>query len=97
MALTVKWSEEARFQFKEIVDFLNYHWTEKEAKGFILKAEAVIKVIAEHPYLYPASNYNQIRKAVITKQTSLFYLIRKGEIYLVSFWDNRQNPTRNPF
>ena len=97
MALTVKWSEEARFQVEEIIDFLNYRWTEKEAKEFILKTEGVIKVIIGHPYLYPASNYNQIRKAVITKQTSLFYLIRKEEIFLVTFWDNRQNPTRNPF
>ncbi|WP_299285453.1 type II toxin-antitoxin system RelE/ParE family toxin [uncultured Mucilaginibacter sp.] len=97
MALTVNWSEEARFQFENIIDFLNYRWTEKETKDFILKTEAVVKVIRAHPYIYPASNYNQIRKAVITKQTSLFYLIRTKEIYLVSFWDNRQNPTRNPF
>ncbi|MVN19940.1 type II toxin-antitoxin system RelE/ParE family toxin [Mucilaginibacter arboris] len=97
MALIVNWSEEARVQFELIIDFLYYRWTEKEAKDFILKTEAVINVILNQPYLYPASNHNQIRKAVITKQTSVFYLMRNKEIYLITFWDNRQNPEQNPF
>jgi len=97
MTLIVNWTEEARVQFELIVDFLNYRWTEKEAKDFILKTEAAIKSILNQPDLYPASNHNQIRKADITKQTSVFYLIRNQEIYLITFWDNRQNPTRNPF
>ncbi len=97
MALTVKWSEEARIEFERILNFLSNRWTEKEVQQFILKTESFISVIAILPYSYPKSNYRYIRKAVITKQTSVFYLIRNQEIYLISFWDNRQNPTRNPF
>ncbi len=97
MALTINWSEEAKVEFDQIIAFLSYRWTEKEVQNFILKTESVLKAISLQPYLYPESHYKQIRKAVITKQTSVYYLIREHEIYLVTFWDNRQDSADNPF
>lgn len=97
MAFKIKWSDEAAFEFEQINNLIINRWTAKEAADFILKTESIIKVISTQPYLYPASNFNQIRRAVITKQTSVYYLIQEEEIYLVTFWDNRQNPTSNPF
>jgi hypothetical protein len=55
--------------------------------------EKVLDGIAEHPMMFPASQKSpSIRKAVITKQTSLLYRIAANEIQLLHFWDNRRNP-----
>ncbi len=97
MALTINWSDGAIADFKQITQFINKRWSEKEAIDFVLKAESVIKVNSIQPYLYPVSGFNQIRKAIITKQTSVYYLIQEQEIHLITFWDNRQNPVSNPF
>ena len=97
MALTINWSDGAIADFKQITVFLNKCWLEKEVTEFVLKAESVIKVISIQPYLYPESSFNQLRKAIITKQTSVYYLVQDQEIYLITFWDNRQNPAFNPF
>jgi hypothetical protein len=44
--------------------------------------------------MYKAAGKEEIRRAVITKQTSLFYQIDEESnlIALFSFWDNRRNP-----
>ncbi|MEX8549205.1 MAG: type II toxin-antitoxin system RelE/ParE family toxin [Mucilaginibacter sp.] len=97
MALTINWSDGAIADFKQITKFINNRWSEKDATKFVLKAESIIKVILNQPYLYPESSFNQLRKAIITKQTSVYYLIQGQEIHLITFWDNRQNPNSNPF
>lgn len=97
MALTIKWSDEATLEFEQIIDFINNCWTEKEAIDFIIKTEFTIKLISTQPYLFPESNFRQIRKAVVTKQTSFYYLIQEQKVYIITFWDNRKNPASNPF
>ena len=89
MAFNVIWSDESLLSYEKIIEFLTLKWTENETVDFILKTESLINVIAIQPYLFPASNFNQIRKAVITKQTSVYYLIQEEEIFLITFWDNR--------
>jgi hypothetical protein len=38
-----------------------------------------------------------MRKAVLGKQNSLFYLVHEPEILLVTFWDNRMDPKKNKY
>jgi hypothetical protein len=48
----------------------------------------------QNPKMYKATGKEEIRRAVITKQTSLFYHINEVSnlITLLAFWDNRKNP-----
>ena len=50
--------------------------------------------------MYEASGRSKnIRKGLVTNQITLFYKIKpgKGELELLIFWDNRQNPKSLPY
>lgn len=97
MALKVNWSAEAEETFKNIILYFQQNWTDREVTGFIKRVDSLIYNISQEPYLFQSSSSKNIRKAVIGKQNSLFYLIRNNEIYLLSFFDNRQHPKKNKY
>jgi len=97
MALTVKWSKEAKETYENIIAYLKENWSDKEVIKFANKTTSILNVISHQPYIFKASNYKKVRKAVLGKQNSLFYLVRESEIYLVTFWDNRRDPKKNKF
>jgi plasmid stabilization system protein ParE len=97
MALKIRWSKEAKSTFENVLDYLRANWTHKEIEKFVSKTNAVLNVISLQPYLFKASAHKRVRKAVINKQNSLFYLVRESEIYLLSFWDNRRDPKKNKY
>jgi plasmid stabilization system protein ParE len=92
MNLEVRWTEEAEFTFDHIVSFINDNWGNKSSEKFISKTTKLLSSISAHPFLFPESDITGVRKAVITKQTSVFYEIYTNRIMLVFFWDNRQDP-----
>ncbi len=99
MALAVKWSKEAEDTFDKIIEYLENNWTEKEIQSFVRKTHKVISQIEKNPSLFKASQFQEIRKAFITKHNSMFYFVNEDidiiEIY--AFWDNRQNDKNSPF
>lgn len=97
MALKIRWSKEAKSTFENVLDYLKGNWTDKEIEKFVSKTNSVLTVISSQPYLFKASAHKKVRKAVINKQNSLFYLVRESEIYLLSFWDNRRDPKKNKY
>jgi plasmid stabilization system protein ParE len=97
MALKIRWSREARSNYEDVLNYLKGNWTDKEVAKFVSKTETVLSLISHQPYLFKESTHKKIRKAVINKQNSLFYLIRDTEIYLLSFWDNRRDPKKNKY
>jgi plasmid stabilization system protein ParE len=94
MALKIRWTPEAEDNFDSIINYLEQEWTEKETRKFAKKTQKIILQISNNPKMFKASGKEEIRKAVITKQTSLFYQIDYAAnlITLLSFWDNRKNP-----
>jgi plasmid stabilization system protein ParE len=94
MALKIRWSPEADTTFSAIINYLKSEWSEKEIRNFVRKTLKLLGQITENPKMFKASGVEEIRKAVIGRHNSLFYLIdeKEGNIILLSFWDNRQNP-----
>lgn len=95
MAILVLWSDEAKQTFDHNIEFLLDQWTEREINNFISATNEKIKNIKLNPKIYKKSEkHRSIRKCVINKNVSLFYKYfpRKGEVILLSFWNNRQNP-----
>ncbi|HSM47087.1 MAG TPA: type II toxin-antitoxin system RelE/ParE family toxin [Draconibacterium sp.] len=94
MALNVRWTSESEDTFSDIINYLEQEWTEKEIRKFAQKTQKIILQIAKNPKMYKATGKEEIRRAVITKQTSLFYHINEVSnlITLLAFWDNRKNP-----
>jgi plasmid stabilization system protein ParE len=94
MAMKISWSPEAEATFSAIVNYLENKWSEKEVRNFVTKTKKVIDRISRNPKLFIAFGEEEVRKAVITKQNSLFYWIdiQNEQIKLLAFWDNRKNP-----
>jgi len=98
MNLPLIWSPEAREEYAEILQFLDAEYGTNSALKMLDKVEAVVERIQMYPRAFPSSTLrSDIRKAVVTPQTSVPYRITDTQIQLLHFWDNRQNPQRMEF
>ncbi|MDB5031045.1 type II toxin-antitoxin system RelE/ParE family toxin [Mucilaginibacter sp.] len=93
MSLAIFWTDEATETFDSIVLFIENRWALKQAEGFVKHTQKILSLIADQPYMYKASlNGNNVRQAIISPQTSMFYEIHHEFITILFFWDNRQEP-----
>lgn len=92
MDYKILWSEEALSNLEEILDYLNKRWTPKEINRFKNKLIKQLEIISGFPTIFPLSNYHpNLRKAVLSKQTTIFYKIQDNIIYLAYLFDNRKD------
>ena len=97
MKRKIVWSDEAEEDYSDNIDSLLADWSLNEAKEFIDEANNVIRIITVQPECFPLSDYKKIRKALICKQISLLYQVKKSEIILLRFWNNKQDPKKLKF
>ena len=93
MSFQVRTSPRSKSTSKSVYNFITNKFGAKAANEFILKAKKTIRLIAEYPYMFKASGIDEnVRIGFITKQTSLVYSVSDDTVYLLYFWDNRQEP-----
>lgn len=86
------WTEEAIKDLEGILQYLESRWTKKEIDNFKKKLSRQTELILIFPRMFPVSEYNtNLRKAVLSKQTTVFYKIEARVIYLVHIFVNHQN------
>jgi len=93
--MEVIWSAKARITYFKVLDYLSENWTKKEMIQFTQKTDIIIQAIKKNPGIFAFSyTHKNIHKAIIDKNNSLFYQLDKKnhKIYLLTFFDNRQNP-----
>jgi len=89
------WSEEALTNLKGIIDYLESRWTIKEIKKFAQLLDKQLKLIEDNPYLFAKSDKSEeMRKSVLSRQTTIYYRIINYEIHIITLFDNRQNPKK---
>ncbi len=89
---TVFWSAEAIINLESILDYLQRRWTQREVDKFKNQLGKQLNLIISNPKLFPISDYNpRLRKAVLSKQTSIFYEVSENRINVVYIFDNRQD------
>jgi hypothetical protein len=96
--MEVIWSAKAKTTFFKVLDYLNENWTKKEMIQFNQRTQITINAIKKNPALFPGSAKNkEIRKAIVDKNNVFFYKIdtRQQKIYLLTFFDCRQNPKKS--
>ncbi len=85
----------AQIEIENIFEYLESKWNEKIKKKFSNKINTILNLIIENPELFPVSNVNKkIRKAVISKQSILFYHFNNKHIIVLSIFDSRQNQSK---
>ncbi|UOE48561.1 type II toxin-antitoxin system RelE/ParE family toxin [Mucilaginibacter sp. SMC90] len=92
MSLKILSTQSSDETFIAIYDFIEIRFGKKSADKFLEKAENVVALIAEHPFMYKGTSIdNNVRIAAISKQTSLFYRVTETSVHLLYFWDNRRD------
>ena len=91
MAYNLRWSEESLRNLDEIIEDIQFKWTEKEVNNFKDKLSHQLDLIIQNPLMFPASKkHSRLRKAVLSKQTTIFYEIHEEPIYLAYIHLNKR-------
>ena len=90
---SIVWTDEALNELDKVIGDLTARWTAKEANRFFRELEKKLQLIALNPTAFAASSYRaDVRRCVVSKQTSLFYEVVNVTVRIVSVMDNRSNP-----
>ena len=91
----VVWTDEAIDNLESILDYLDHVWTQREVDNFKKKLGKKIELIEQNPKIFPVSAYNpRLRKAVLSRQTIIFYEIADHVINLVYLFNSKQDIQR---
>ncbi len=90
--MKIIWSDDAKLDYDENIEYLLREWSEKSAVNFIEEVESVLELLKINPKLFPKSNYKSIRRAVIRKQITLFYQKKGLSVHLIRFWNTFKDP-----
>lgn len=91
----IVFSNRARLKLEHLLHYLETEWSTKVKHAFIAKLDASLFQIAKMPESCPMSHKKKgVYKCLVSKQTSLYYRINKKEIEVITFFDNRQKPSK---
>jgi len=95
MDYKIFWTVEAIQNLEEILDYLLTNWTQREVENFKAKLSKQIDQIKRHPRMFPTSTFQpRLRKAFLSKQTSIYYEINDQMIYLAYLFVSYKNTER---
>jgi plasmid stabilization system protein ParE len=93
--LEVHWSNESVRRIDNILSYLSENWSDKESTNFLKSLDAFEEIVSYFPEIYPESLVKSgFKRAVISKQISVIYSIRRNVIEVHTVFDNRQNPDK---
>ena len=93
MPLEVIFSDEAHDTFDSIGEQMRIRWGDNGVNEFRKRAFKLVELISKSPFIAPSVNrIENIRKAFVHKNCSMFYLVGDNYIEILFFWDNRQDP-----
>jgi plasmid stabilization system protein ParE len=80
-----------------IKQYLLYKFTQKEVDKFYGMLRAFENVVSKFPELYPKSPKSKtVRRAVLSKQLSVFYIDSNDSILIIAIRDNRMDNNKWP-
>ncbi len=91
----VIWSEEAVRNLEEILDYIVNRWTQRDVNNFKTKLSRQLNLISQNPNLFPVSGVQpRLRKAVLSRQTTIFYEFSNDSVHIVYLFNNAKNPDK---
>lgn len=92
MACKLHWSEEAVSNLESILEYLGQNWSAKEIADFKQSLGLQLDLIVKNPFMFPISNHiPRLRKAVLSKQTTVIYEVKGKAVYLAYLHVNRKD------
>jgi len=91
----VIFSRTAERRLENLLEYLVENWSDKVKNDFLNKLDQAISIIKVHPESFPASQKEiGLRKCVVTKQTTVYFLFDKKEVKILTLFDSRQDPVK---
>ena len=76
----------------EILEDIAHKWSAKEVENFKRKPGKQLELIVQNPFMFPSSiNRPTLRKAVFSKQTTIFYENIEDVVYLTYIHLNKRD------
>ena len=94
MSYNIIWSEPAKQNYQENIEYLLDYWHEKQVQSFIQEVESHLTTISNNPKSFALTKYRNVRSVPVIKQITLFYRLNGNSIELIRFWNNYQNPDK---
>jgi plasmid stabilization system protein ParE len=95
VALKIEWSLESLENLSRIFKHLEKKWTEKEITNFSQRLEEQLYIISNKPNTYKkSSKLLGTRECVLSKHNSLMYVFNEHTLFVVTVYDNRQDPEK---
>jgi len=93
MSLPIVFSPTAEHTLLSVTRFIKEKWGKKASDKFKIKVDKTLRILQEQPFIFKASILApEIRKGIISKQTSFIYQVHSDRIEIHFFIDNRQDP-----
>ena len=89
--MVVTWSKRASKSYLKTLESILEKWTVKEGEAFMDEVDSYINNLSKNKMLCPPSKKINLRKCVVSKQTSLIYKVYGKKISIVVFIDNKSN------
>lgn len=87
------WSDLAKEDYWNNIDYLLNEWTAVEASNFINTVDEYLNIISKKPKTFIVTKYKNTHAVPIIPQITLFYrIVDKKNIELIRFWNNAKNP-----
>lgn len=91
----IVWNKRASKQFEKIQDYLVNEFGEKVTEEFTNRVFNFLDLLAIYPDIGTIENRERnIRGFLLHRHTTLFYKLDRGTIYILSVFDNRQDPKK---
>ena len=98
MLKNARWTSLAEADLADLLCYLSNYWNNKVALEFVENLDNCILRIKKNPKLFAFYDANlHIRKCVITKHNTLYYIEKETKIMILRLYDSRQNPNNLKF
>lgn len=93
--MKVRFSRLSVFKLEKLLEYLEVEWSENSKNTFLNHLKSKIELIKSNPQVYQASSLEpELRKCVVTKQTTILYEIQHDTIFILNVIDTRQDPEK---
>jgi len=95
MSRQIVLTKTAEKRLDDLLEYLEKNWSLKVKLNFISKLEKRFEVLKKNPEVFPNSNIKKgLHKCVVTRQTTVYYTFDNAKIYILTVFDNRQDPKK---
>jgi hypothetical protein len=89
--ITIFWSEPAKTDYWNNIEYLEREWTLTEVYNFMDKVDELIDLLTKKNLTFKPTVYKNTFQVPVLKQITLYYRFENNTIELLRFWNNYQD------